>query len=117
MNIQLLDDDIAFVDNKLNMVSGIDEMVQKIDNCLNSYEGDWFYDLTLGVPYLQKIFIKGVSDAEVEAIFTSYIARIKGVVNILQFDIDLDKSTRVLKLTTKIQTTDGILDYTTDFTG
>ncbi len=116
MNIKLYDDDIAFVNNRLEMISDIDEMVQKIDNCMNFYQNDWFYNLTLGLPYLQKIFVKGISDAEVEAIFTSYIANIKGVINILEFNVDLDKSTRVMSVDFRVQTTDGILDFNKNLT-
>ena len=74
MNILLQDNDITFRNNKLETVTGIDEMVQKINCSLSASMADWFLDINLGVPYYQSIYRKGISKDEVMAIFLNYIS-------------------------------------------
>jgi len=115
MNIQLVDGDIALVNSQIQMISGLDEMAQKVDNCLNSFKGDWFLDLTLGVPYFQTILQKGTTDDQIEAILTDYIASIEGVITILSFEIETNKSTREASIKVRIKTKDGVLDFSKNF--
>lgn len=113
MNILLSDTrDIFFKDNQIKAVTGLDEMRQKVDNCLVAFRGDWFLDLTQGVPYFQSVFVKGVTNAGIHAIFTQYLADIDGVLAVSEFKIELDKLRRTATIVTRLQTSDGILDYT-----
>tara|TARA_B100000029_G_scaffold324168_1_gene316592 strand:- start:122 stop:469 length:348 start_codon:yes stop_codon:yes gene_type:complete len=115
MNIELVENDFAFIDNKVKMLSNIDEMVQKISNCLNSFKGDWFLDLSLGVPYFQEIYIKGISKEELIAIFMNYLSQIDGVIAINTIDVEHDPSTRTSTLSFTAKTKDGVLNFTSDF--
>ena len=113
MNILLSDSrDIFFQDGQMKSVTGLDEMRQKVDNCLVAFMGDWFLDLGQGVPYFQRIFVKGITKAGVTKIFNDYIAAIDGVLAVLEFKIELDKLKRTATIVTTIQTSEGILDYT-----
>lgn len=116
MNLLLdKDSDLAFINNGFQTVSGLDEMAQKVDNCLNSFKGDWFLNLTLGVPYFQTILQKGTTDDQIEAILTDYIASIEGVITILSFEIETNTSTREAGIKVRIKTKDGVLDFSKNF--
>ena len=111
MNLQLVEKDISLVNNQFQMVSGMDEMVQKVDNCLDSYLGDWFLNLPEGLPFFQEILQKGVTDDKIEAVFSEYIAAIEGVVTIESFEIITDPKTRKARINFRARTKDGVLDY------
>ena len=118
MNLLLdVNNDLTFIDNKLQTVSGLDEMRQIVENAVNSFEGEWFFNLNQGIPYFQRIFVKSISMLEVEMIFIDYISELKGVIDILEMDMDFDGTTRSLRIKTKIKTTDGVLDFSSDQAG
>ena len=118
MNL-LLDEnnDLTFIDNKLKTVSGLDEMRQIIENAINSFQGEWFFNLNQGIPYFQRIFVKSITLLEVELIFIDYLSELRGVVDILEMNLDFDGATRNLRIQTKIKTTDGVLDFNSDRAG
>jgi len=111
MNILLLGMDIGIVDGGLPMVTGIDEVRQAITSALLSFEGDWFLDLDLGMPYFQTILQKSTTLSEIETIFLDTISQVPGVLDIETFTLDLDPATRVLDIATRVRTSDGVLDY------
>jgi len=111
MNISLQNMDIAVIDGALPLVEGIDEVEQSITNALSSYEGEWFLDLDQGMPYFQVILQKSTSLSTIEAYFLKAISLVPGVLDIETFEMDFDPSTRVLDITTRIRTSDGVLDY------
>ena len=118
MNLLLdSDNDLTFIDNKLQTVSGLDEMRQIIENAINSFQGEWFFNLNQGIPYFQRIFVKNISMLEVEMIFIDYISNLKGVVDILEMNMDFDGASRALTIKTTIKTTDGVLDFSSDQAG
>ena len=118
MNLLLNGDrDIFFPDNKMTMVTGLDEMRQIVDNALTFFEEEWFLDLTLGVPYYQRIFIKGISELEVEVILTSYVSNLLGVMDILKYESVYDVEKRTIAVSMEIKTLEGILDFSTEQLG
>jgi len=115
MNILLNENDITFRNNKLETVRGEDEMVQKINCCLGSSREDWFLDTTLGVPYFQQLYRKGITKEEILAVFLNYISRIEGVIAITYMDVTFDPAKRTATLDFRVRTKDGMLDFSKDF--
>ena len=111
MNIELQDMDIGFIDGALPMVTGIDEVRQTLTNALSSFQGEWFLDLDLGMPYFQIILQKATSLSTIEAYFLEAISSVPGVLDIETFEMDFDEKTRVLDITTRVRTSDGVLDF------
>ena len=103
--------DIAVVDGALGIVSGIDELTQLIDQTLSASQGDWFLDIDLGIPNFQVILKKSTSIAQIESIYLDTINAIPGILEIETFNLSLDSATRVLSISFRARTTDGVLDY------
>lgn len=114
MNISLdSNKDIAMVDGGLPLVTGIEETRQLIDQTLNSFEGDWFLNLDLGLPYFQTILQKSTTVSAVENIYLETIASIRGVLDIETFNLSLNDATRKADISFRVVTSDGLLDYST----
>ncbi len=113
MNLSVSDDnDIAIVDGSIPLVEGLDEIAQKSKLSLLNAKGDWFLNLEQGLPFFETIFKKSTSLAQVEAIYLREISNIAGVLDILKFNIEVDKATRKLFVTFTARTSDGVLDFT-----
>jgi len=103
--------DIAVVDGALGIVTGIEEISQLLNQTLSSSQGDWFLDTDLGLPNFQTILQKSTTIAQIESIYLDAINSIPGILNIETFNLSLEPKTRVLSITFRARTTDGVLDY------
>jgi len=74
----------------MNIVDGIDEVKQRLHTRLLRFLGEWYLDITLGVPYLQEILIKNPSQAAVVNNIKQTILKTKGVTGITDFVIKLN---------------------------
>ena len=111
MNIHLQSMDIAVIDGALPMVIGIEEVQQSLTNSLSSFEGEWFLDLGLGMPHFQIILDKATSLSTIESYFLDAIVAVPGVLDIETFDMEFFADTRSLDITTRVRTSDGVLDF------
>lgn len=105
---QLLQDDngdIAIGKNKMSLVSGDDEIEQRVVQNLRTFFTEWFLDQTIGVPWFQIIFEKGVPDVLKEDTIKQEILKVDGVAQLTRFDpIDFDGATRVANLSFEVLT-------------
>ena len=112
MNVGLNEfNDIYVVDGDLPLVTQLEEIRQMVGQVLRSFQGDWFLDLDLGMPYYQTIFEKATSVSDIEGIFLRKIAEIPGILDITKFDLDYDTRNRGLNIIFTAKTTDGILNF------
>lgn len=106
--------DLDFVKGQLVFVDGQEEIRQHLEQRLRTFLNEWFLDLTIGVPYYDEILKKNINPSTIDAIFIDEILACPGVVRLLSFDLDLDNTTRKLSLNAEIQTTDGVIDFSTE---
>ncbi|TDI74592.1 MAG: hypothetical protein E2O82_03675 [Betaproteobacteria bacterium] len=115
MNLLLSNDkDIQVIDGNLPLVEGIDELTQISELRFQSFQGDWFLDLDLGMPYFEVIFQKATSVTEIETIFLNEIGDIPGIIDVKSFNLSLAPETRTLTVEFSALTTDGVLDFSTE---
>lgn len=80
------DHDIEIIDGKLSLIDTKDELiVQLVKIRLSTYQGEWYLDNTMGVPYYQSILKKGVEKVLVDSIFRRVISETLGVDRIVTF--------------------------------
>lgn len=102
------DGDFLITNNGLTLVSGDEEIRQRIINALRSFFREWFLDLTLGVPWFQLIFEKGTPPQVIDAILKDKILSVPGVVSFRKWDpLDLDNATRDLSVDFSVRTVNG----------
>lgn len=96
----LLDDNNDFIIEKNSLVAAdnINEVKQKILAKLRTFQGEWFLDLGLGMPYYQEVLKKGVDLRILSSIFKSAILEVGGVTEITSFTMNLINATRELSI-------------------
>ena len=90
--------DIDITDGQASIVEGIDAAVQELAIRLQSFQGDWFLDLNDGIPYIGRIFVKNVNEADVQAIYTAAALKQPSVVSVDRLAITFTPTTDVRRL-------------------
>ena len=101
------DNDLAIEKNNLVLtVNNSDqEIEQRIRQNLQTYLGEWFLDTSIGVPYLQLVYVKGVAPILIEAAFKDVITQTPGVASLVKFDpIELNSADRTLQINFAVRT-------------
>lgn len=94
-------------------VKGKECIAQAVKNRLKLYLGEYFRDISEGVPWFEKIdgtagiLQKGYAGAEVENILRLRILETEGVLKILKFSTDYDLQTRKYSVSALIFTKYG----------
>ena len=83
------DGDIDLTGNTFELATGIDYIDQKLAIVLRSFLGDWFLDLSAGIPYFEDIFKKQYDPARIESVLKAAILAVLGVNRITAFDLNL----------------------------
>jgi hypothetical protein len=101
--------DLAIVDFDLQLTTGDELTVQKIKQVLRLFQGEWFLNNNIGMPYLTEILGKGNSLSRIETLYIRAIQSIPEVVEILEFNIDEISNTRELSISFKVRDEDGTI--------
>jgi hypothetical protein len=67
---------------------------QKLENRLKTFEGEWFANYLIGIPFIGTILVKNPNITQVNAIFKDEILSTEGVKEIIKFEVTFDTSTR-----------------------
>lgn len=97
-----LDGDVLFIDN-------VERVAQQIKIQLLTLMGEWFLDITHGVPYLEYILVKNPNFTLIRDIFREQILKVDGVTNLVSIDIDYDSATRKMSLAYEAETEYGMI--------
>lgn len=114
MNIWVTDDGDFEHDsttNNLRIVEGNEEVRQIIMANLETIEGEWFLDITIGVPWFTEILQKNVSLNRIDGIIINVISSSKGVISLLTYDSSVDAKTRTFNMEFVAQTAYGLLNF------
>ena len=82
--------DLLIENDKMILIDGVSEIQQLVSSKLKTFMGEYFLDNTIGLPYFQVIFEKGVNPSIIYSIFLEALTNIDGIEEITQLDIDVD---------------------------
>lgn len=107
MDLELTDDckRIAFVNNTIQLVSSRQKLIkQRIAISLRTNRGEWYANITAGVPYLQNdnnpVQLLGKNNKnEVDLYIRQVVEGVEGVIDITQYSSELDYITGGLMVT------------------
>jgi len=108
--IQTLDGDAEFKNNQFSLTTNLsdEEIVQSLKQNLKTFLGEWFLDLSIGLPYIQIIFKKGTPPEVIDAALKNVIIKTEGVNTLNRFDdLDLNTATRGLNVNFDVTTING----------
>lgn len=78
----------------LALVYDAEAVGQHAKQRLGTFQGEWVYDTTAGVPWLSQILGKGYDPALAEAVVKAEILDTDGVTEITSFSVSFDKTSR-----------------------
>ena len=102
--------DIEASDGKITLLSTIQEAVrQRLQIKLRTFQNEWFLDTTYGIPYRQQIIGKGLSKAEIDALYISEINSDPDVQRIVYFNSTYNPYSRLYDLDFEVRVLDELL--------
>lgn len=103
--------DLDLTGNKINLVSGLQEIQQHMIVRFRLFRGEWFLDQEVGVPWFEDVLKKRPNFAVVAEVLKGTITETPGHVEILEFEVDYDQQNRIMKLKFKDLTDPGIVNF------
>lgn len=101
--------DLFIKDRKLVLVDGVNQKAQQIKVVLLTFLGEWFLDITIGLPYFDEILVKNPDSSRIQAIFRKKIIQIKGVQSVEQLSLNFNRQTRELSVQFSARTDEGVI--------
>jgi hypothetical protein len=85
-----------FLDSRGNLAtaSDLEALRQRVEEYLKTIRGEWALDLTRGLPYMEQVFVYGVTEQELRQVFDSGIREFEEVTGILNSVSVIDTSAR-----------------------
>ena len=111
------DFDLDLVEGDLALIEGLDAIRQHVRQRLQLFLGEWFLDITVGVPYFQNVYVKNPNFIVVEALFRDRVLSTPGIDEVNSFDFDYDNNTRQLSVSFAATTINGDLNFSEIFDG
>jgi len=89
---------------------GLQAVGQRLAITLNTFKGEFFLNTEFGTPWFQTIFRKGVSKNLIDAQLRSVISSVEGVLQLIEYQSDINPSLRSLTVTFKARIDEGIVN-------
>ncbi len=87
---------LAKSNGSLVIVTGTEEIAQKVQVSLQLVFGEWFLNTAEGIPYFEQIFVKNPSPGKITSIFRRAILAVPGMASIQSLTVDFDRTTRTV---------------------
>lgn len=110
LDVKIGDDNVVVFENgDLVLVSGLDAIVQGCRIVLQMFQGEWFLNLDVGIPYWQSILGQkpAVAIAAARIFFRRELEAVEGVERVTKLDISYTGATRTLSITWQVTTVFG----------
>lgn len=92
--------------NRIARVTDSERVRQKMRERLQAFEGEWFLDSTVGLPWFQEIFTRPFDKGNTDSLLKESIVTTTGVNKLLTYSSDIDFAKRIFR----------VLNYTVDST-
>lgn len=107
--------DLAIENDSFVLVDGVDAIVQDLTIRFQFFQGEWFLDTRLGMPYYQKILGEKPRLNIMKNIFRKAILLTPGILSLTDLDIVYDGASRLLSVSFQGKSTEGEFSYDKEF--
>jgi hypothetical protein len=116
MRVRRLDakHDMTFGHGNANIAQDQECVAQRVRTRLYLLQGEWFLDITAGMPWLQSIEGKPININYANARIKQEILNTDGVDSVLDFQSSLDRNKRLLSVTATVVTIYGTTEHIDD---
>lgn len=105
------DRDIDITGGKATIIDGEEAFRQNVLTNLHLYLEEWFGDTSIGVPWLQDIFEKGISPDQVNSIIKAAILDVPGADKLNSYIFDFDEGRREYTITFNVAFREQNLEF------
>ena len=107
--------DIDFSTKEPTLITDVATAVrQRLHIRLNTFEGEWFYDSSVGVPYFQGILGQQFSQSIIDNTLRRTIIETEDVIELTEYSSSFDRMSRTYNLSFTVTTSTGdLVDVTT----
>lgn len=98
--------DLVISGNNLVLIDGDEHIAQKIKCACQTFYGEWWLNVELGLPYFADILVKNPDLSLIRNLYTQVILGVQGVKAIRRLDLSLS-STRELTVSFMVTTENG----------
>lgn len=102
-----LTNDLVFKDFDFDLVDETAQIMQNLAIRLRFVLGEWFLDITQGIPYFEEFFIKNPNQIQIESILKQEIVQTRGIVSLTSFEANFDKRRRIFSVRFSARSIDG----------
>lgn len=118
VNLKLdADNDLDLSTGGLELITGTDEIVQKLVTRLQFFLGEWFLDARQGIPYFEDVLVKNPDLVVIQGIFREAILETPGVAALLGvIETTVDRALRILSVSFTAQLESGdVVEFNREF--
>lgn len=94
--------DLRLTNGDIVIIEGPEALAQRIQTRLRLFRGEWVHDQSRGIPWLQDLLDRGVSERTLMQILRRAILATPGVASIVSLDVRIDRTTRAATITGKV---------------
>lgn len=107
----------AIIENgDLVLTTGKEAHAQRIKQRILLIFGEWFLDRSRGIPYFTQVLVKNPNPVLVDAVFKNEVISDPSVLELQEFEIDIDNATREMNLKWKARTKEGDITFDENIT-
>ena len=87
--------DLSFYDYDFHLVDEVNQIIQNLAIRLRFVLGEWYLDITQGVPYYEVFFKKAPIQIQIESILKEEIVNTRGILELTSFESEFDQTRRI----------------------
>ncbi len=107
--------DIELSNERMTLVDGNEAIAQHLRVRLQFFLGEWFLDISEGIPFFREVFTKITSQTVVRSIFRQVIVETPGISQVSEFNFQYNPLTREANLQFDAVLDDGTTLTSEDF--
>ena len=101
--------DMLLADSSFHFVEGAQAVVQKVAMTFAIFRGEWFLDLSYGVPYRTEILVKNPDLDRISSLLRKTLMGIEEIIEIRKFNLEFNPQQRELQVDFEALTSEGII--------
>ena len=102
---------MEIINNDLVIVSSEDQLEQNLKIRLLFFKGEFFLDITKGLPFYEDILVKNPNLPNIDNIIKAEIKDAEDVQELLEYNSNYDPQARTYDVSFKAQTSFGIIEF------
>lgn len=107
LELNPITNDLVIRDFDFDLIDDTKQIMQNLAIRLRFVLGEWYLDITQGIPYFEEFFRKNPNQIQIESILKTEIVQTRGIVELISFDADFDKRRRIFSVNFRARSISG----------